>query len=105
MISLIKENKADIPKKDYYFLCIDKKNPSNVMARGAKQIQNWVININPGNVLQVNWKKEKVCGPANRTWDEAYEVLINGAKESTFGFFRNLPQEWKEELQSMVLLE
>ena len=105
MISLIKDNKADIPKRDYYFLCVDKKDSSNVMVRGAKQIKNWVININPSNVLQVNWKKEKTCGPANRTWIEAYEVLINGAKESTFGFFRNLPQEWKEELQSIVILE
>ena len=96
MNQLIKEYKADIHNKDYYYLCIDKKDSSNVMMRGAKQIKNWVVNINPGNILQVNWKKEKECDPVNRTWDEAYDLLIkNGVSKSLNGFWNNIPEEWK----------
>ena len=69
MNELIKAHKADIPQKDYWFLCINKKNSSEIMVRGAKQINNWVVNINPSNILQVNWKKEKLCEPVERTWD------------------------------------
>jgi hypothetical protein len=95
MNKLINEHKADIPGRDYYFLCIDKKDSSNVMVRGAKQIQNWVVNINPGNILQVNWKKEKKVEAVNRTWDEAYEVLIGGVIKSLNGFWNNVPTDWK----------
>jgi len=95
MNKLINEHKADIPGKDYYFLCIDKKDSSNVMIRGAKQIQNWVVNINPGNILQVNWKKEKNVEAVHRTWDEAYEVLIGGVIKSLNGFWNNIPPNWK----------
>jgi hypothetical protein len=95
MNKLINEHKADIPGKDYYFLCIDKKDSSNVMIRGAKQIQNWVVNINPGNILQVNWKKEKNVEGVHRTWDEAYEVLIGGVIKSLNGFWNNIPTNWK----------
>ncbi len=95
MNELIKAHKADIPQKDYWFLCINKKNSSEIMVRGAKQINNWVVNINPSNILQVNWKKEKLCEPVSRTWDEAYDVIIGGAKESLNKFWKNVPNEWK----------
>jgi len=95
MNELIQLHKADIPEKDYWFLCINKKNPSEIMVRGAKQIKNWVININPSNVLQINWKKEKVCDPVNRTWDESYDTLIGGTIKSLNGFWGNVPNEWK----------
>ena len=99
MKQLIEENKTDIPPwKDYYFLCIDKDNASNVMIRGAKQIANW--KTNPSNVLQINWKKEKISEPVNRTWEEAYDVLINGAKKSLLDFFVALPEEWKKDICS-----
>ena len=89
---LIENNKSDIPEKDYWFLCVDKKDSSNVMVRGAKQITNWTVNINPSNILQVNWKKEKESGPTNRTWEEAYEVLVGGVKKSISGHFANIPK-------------
>ena len=28
------------------------------MVRGAKQINSWTVNINPSNILQINWKKK-----------------------------------------------
>ncbi len=95
MNELIKAHKADIPQKDYWFLCINKKNSSEIMVRGAKQINNWVVNINPSNILQVNWKKEKLCEPVERTWDEAYETIIGGAIKSLNSFWNNVPDEWK----------
>ena len=91
---LIESNKKDIPEKDYWFLCVDKKDSSNVMVRGAKQITNWTVNINPSNILQVNWKKEKESEPTNRTWEEAYEVLVGGVKKSLNGFISNIPNDW-----------
>ena len=94
---LIENNKSDISEKDYWFLCVDKKDSSNVMVRGAKQITNWTVNINPSNILQVNWKKEKESGPTNRTWEEAYEVLVGGVKKSISGYFSNIPKGYINE--------
>lgn len=100
MNELIKNHKADIPEKDYWFLCINKKNPSEVTIRGAKQIKNWVVNINPSNILQINWKKEKSCGPVERTWEEAREIIIGGAIRSLNEFWKNIPEEWKWDCNS-----
>ena len=94
---LIENNKSDITGKDYWFLCVDKNDSSNVMIRGAKQITNWTVNINPYNILQVNWKKEKESGPTNRTWEEAYEVLVGGVKKSISGYFSNIPKGYINE--------
>ena len=103
MVSLIQKYKTDDINKDYYFMCIDKSNSSNILCRGAKQITHWNVNINPSNILQINWKKEKeVTEPLIRTWDESYDVLVNGAKKSTFEFIKNLPSEWKEDLKSIL---
>ena len=95
MNELIQNHKADIPQKDYWFLCVNKKKSTEILVRGAKQINNWVININPSNVLQINWKKEKKCKPVERTWDEAYNTIIGGAKQSLNKFWNNIPNEWK----------
>ena len=65
MNELIQNHKADIPQKDYWFLCINKKNSSEIMVRGAKQINNWVVNINPSNILQINWKKKSYLSLSN----------------------------------------
>lgn len=97
MNNLINENKADIPNKDYWFLCVNKHNSNEVMVRGAKQIKNWVVNINPSNILQVNWKKEKECEAVSRTWDEAYNEIIGKVKQSLNRFWANIPDEWKLE--------
>ena len=98
MLNLIKEHGKPVENRDYYFLCIDKKDPSNVMVRGAKQLNCWSETPTPSNVLQVNWKKEKMLPPVERTWDEAYDVLVGGAKRATLKFIRNLPREWLDEL-------
>ena len=96
MNDLIKTHKKNIPKRDYWYLCIDKKDSSNVLIRGMKQINNWVININPSNILQINWKKEKLLPPKEQTFEEAYEVIIGGVKKSLNEFWNNIPNEWKE---------
>ena len=101
MVELIHTHGHHDPMKDYWFLCIDKKDSANVLCRGAKQIQNWKININPSNILQVDWKAEKNCDPVERDWNSAYNVLVNGAKNSTFAFINNLPTQWKEEIRLM----
>ena len=94
MNNLINKHKADVPQKDYYFLCVDKNDSSNVLLRGAKSITNWKVNINAQNILQINWKKEKQSKPTIRTWDESYEVLMGGVKKSINGYISNIPKEW-----------
>ena len=95
--NLIEENRADIFGKDYWFLCVDKKDSSNVLLRGAKQINAWTINRNPSNILQINWGKEKDLKPVKRTWDEAYDAIINKVKISLNGHWDSIPEEWKDE--------
>jgi hypothetical protein len=96
--ALLKSRKADIPQKDYWFLSVDKNDSSQVMIRGAKQIANYGENANPANLLQINWKKEKVSAPVQRTYDEAYDVLVGGIKRSFAKFLSNLPEDWRDEL-------
>lgn len=97
MNELIKTHGKDIPNRDYWFLCVDKNDSSNVLVRGAKQINNWTVNINPSNVLQINWTKEKSLPPKHRTYEEALNVIMSGIKKSLQGFWANIPEEWKEE--------
>jgi len=92
-MTLLKERQSDIPTKDYWFLCVDKKDSSNVMIRGAKQINCWTENANPSNMLQINWKKEKSLPPAKRTYDESYDVLVGGIKRCIQKFNDNLPED------------
>lgn len=100
MDDLIQKNRADILGRDYWFLCVDKNDSSNVMVRGAKQVRHWIVNINPSNVLQIDWKKEKKSLPVYRSWEESYEVLVGGAKKSLKGFFDTLPQNWKQQIMT-----
>jgi hypothetical protein len=92
-MKLLKERKADISTKDYWFLCVDKKDSSNVMIRGAKQINCWKENANPANMLQIAWKKEKTLPAMERTYDESYDVLVGGIKRCIKKFNDNLPKE------------
>ena len=96
MNELIKKYGKDIPQRDYWFLCVDKNDSSNVMVRGAKQINCWTVNINPSNVLQVNWTKEKALPPKLRTYEDVKEVILGGVKKSLNEFWKNIPHEWKE---------
>lgn len=99
MNEYIKTRGKDIPQRDYWFLCVDKNDSSNVLVRGAKQINEWTVNINPSNVLQINWTKEKSLPPKDRTYNEALEVIMGGVKKSLNGFWSNIPKEWKEDLE------
>ena len=97
---LLNDRKADIEEKDYWFLSVDKNDSSNVLIRGAKQIVNWIENANPANLLQINWSKEKNCEPAVRTYEQAYDVIINGIVRCYKKAFNNLPEEWIEEIKN-----
>jgi len=92
-MELLNDRKADIPTKDYWFLCVDKKDSSNVMIRGTKQINCWYENPNPSNMLQISWSKEKKLPGVDRTYNEAYEVLIGGIKRCLQKDYDRLPEE------------
>ena len=100
--NLLKSRKANIPTKDYWFLCVDKNDSSNVMIRGAKQINCWKENANPANLLQIAWKKEKTLFPVERTYDEAYDVLVGGIKRCYTKALRKLPDDWYDEIIAAV---
>jgi hypothetical protein len=97
-MELLNDRKSDIPTKDYWFLCVDKNNSSNVMIRGAKQINCWTENAHPANMLQIAWKKEKELPPIERTYDESYEVLVGGIKRCIAKFLDNLPKDWRPDV-------
>ena len=90
-MELLNSRKADIPTKDYWFLCVDKNDSSNVMIRGTKQINCW--HENPTNLLQIAWKNEKTLLAIERTYDEAYEVLVGGIKRCLQKDYDRLPVE------------
>ncbi len=92
-MELLNNRKEDIPTKDYWFLCVDKNDSSNVMIRGAKQINCWYENPNPNNMLQIAWKKEKRLDPTEQTYDEVYEVLVGGIKRCLQKAHDRLPVE------------
>jgi len=97
-VDLIDSYSADIPSKDYWFLSVDKKDSSNVMVRGAKQIANYGENANIANCLQINWTKEKVSEAIDRSYEEAYDTLVGGILRCWIKALNNLPAKWQEEL-------
>ena len=98
LVDLIKTHKSDLAHRDYWYLCVDKKDSTNVLIRGMKQINCWVVNINPSNTLQVNWTKEKTMPPKCRTYEEVYELFFTSIKKSFQGFWDNIPIELKPTL-------
>lgn len=92
---LLSTRGKDVPNKDYWFLCVDKNDTTKILVRGAKQIVHYGENANPGNLLQIDWRKEKLCEPADRTYDQAYEVIINGIGRCYAKAFANLPKPWQ----------
>jgi hypothetical protein len=97
-VRLINENKpimGETVYRDYWYLCIDKSNSENVIVRGSKQINTWTPNINQSNILQVNWKREKTMDSVERTWDEAYTVIVGNVKRSVERYIaESIPEEW-----------
>jgi hypothetical protein len=94
MNTLVHKNKAEIHGRDYWFLCIDKIDSSRVLIRGLKQINHLIMNVNPSNILQINWKKEKTVKPKYRTYDEAYDTIFGIIKKSINSFIQSLPSDW-----------
>lgn len=94
--NLLESRRADIEGKDYWFLSVDKNDSSNVMIRGSKQISKYVENANPANLLQINWKKEKLAEPVNRTWEKSHDTLVNGILRCYIKALNNLPPAWRK---------
>lgn len=97
-VDLIDTHSADIPNKDYWFLSVDKKDSSNVMVRGAKQIAHYGENANIANCLQINWTKEKAADAVDRSYEEAYDTLVGGILRCWMKALNNLPPKWKADL-------
>jgi hypothetical protein len=74
---LIVKNKKEI-NRDYWYLSLDKKDFSNVLVRGVKQIEFW--NKNSTNNLQIWWKKEHAVKTAKvKSFEDAYtNVIVDG---------------------------
>lgn len=75
--------------RDYWYLSLDKKDFSNVMVRGVKQIVNW--GKNPTNNLQIQWNKEHECGPNQSSFEDTfYNIITDGA----FKCWANKASQW-----------
>jgi len=95
MDKYLRTRKVDNQAKDYWYLCVDKNDSSNVVIRGAKQICNWVENSNPANMLQIDWKKEWASEPVQRNYAEAYDVIIGGIIRCIQKDYDNMPALFK----------
>ena len=93
--NLLQKHQKDIPHKDYYFLCIDKNDSTEVLIRGCKSIRNWIENANPSNLLQINWNKEKKSEPVEQTHEEARETICGGLITCQIKHNNNLPESWQ----------
>jgi hypothetical protein len=100
--NLLDSHQADIEGKDYWFLSVDKNDSSNVMIRGAKQISKYVENANPANLLQINWKKEKLTEPVIRTYEESHDTLVNGILRCYIKAINNLPPAWRKAIVASI---
>jgi len=108
---VIKHKKETV--RDYWFLSLDKKDFSQVMIRGVKQIKHW--GKNPTNNLQIMWGKEHESEPNTNTFDEVfYNVITDGAFKcwadkaaqwSTAIAFRNANLKKTNNLDSILLTE
>jgi hypothetical protein len=77
-ISLITTRKKDLDR-DYFYLCIDKNDNTNITIRGLKEINCWCPNANPSNILQIDWKKEHNLPDLTLPFDVVYtKLVING---------------------------
>jgi hypothetical protein len=86
---LVIKHKADIDR-DYWYLSLDKKNFSNVMVRGVKQINHW--GKNPTNNLQIQWDKEHASDLIDRPFDEVFaNIILDGA----FQCWATKADQWK----------
>jgi len=99
-VDLIDDNSANIPSNDYWFLSVDKKDSSNVMVRGAKQTSHYNENANLANCLQINWTKEKAANPVERSYEEAYDTLVDGIARCWIKAQNNLHEKWRERLKA-----
>ena len=94
MDELLKQHGKNIQGKDYWMLCVDKNDSSNILIRGTKQLNCWTVNPHQSNILQVDWRTEKSLPPVERTYEEAYEIIIGGLKKSIKNYLEGVPKDW-----------
>lgn len=93
--NLMNERKCEDNNRDYFYLTFDKNDMSNIFIRGSKQIINW--KANPSNLLQIAWKKEWETDYPNFSFDQSFENVVGGIKESVKKKLTSYPDEWIEE--------
>ena len=70
----MKPNESPDENRDYYYFVVNKTNPADIFSVSLKNITHCATNsIN--QPFQSNWDKCRV--PANRTWQEAKDFLLN----------------------------
>lgn len=96
--SLLKRDLSKKTDKDYYFLVVSKKSPSDVFSTSLKQIQTLVAN---GNNLpfQCNWGNNR--SPHSRTHDAAIGFLL-GKFYDSIKLRANILDEFEEHLGDVV---
>ena len=92
MYNLIQEFSEDIPKKTIGIYVLIKLILRNYDKR-IKTNKLMVVNIN-SNILQIDWKKEKLLLPAIRSYKDSLNIIESGIKESIRGYINNIPEEW-----------
>lgn len=96
--ALLKRDMSKKTDKDYYFLVVSKKSPSDVFCTSLKQIQTLVAN---GNNLpfQCNWGNNRA--PQSRTHDAAIKFLL-GKFYDSIKLRANILDEFEEHLGDVV---
>lgn len=77
--------------RDYWFLSLDKKDFSQVIVRGVKQITYW--GLNPTNNLQIQWNKEHNSPDGELKFDEVFEKIIT---KGVFYCWATKASQWKQ---------
>lgn len=96
--ALLKRGLSTKKDKDYYFLVVSKRHPSDVFCTSLKQIQTLVAN---GNNLpfQCNWGSNRL--PQSRTHDAAIKFLLGKFYES-IKLRANILNEFESSLGNVI---
>jgi hypothetical protein len=95
--AILDKKTTSAPKRKYYYLAIDKNNPSkNILIRDLLKINNFVMNANPNNILQIDWKYEFGSKESEAQFDECYDNLII---QKIFCVYRKKATTWSRAIE------
>lgn len=80
--------------RDYWYLSLDKKDFSQVMVRGVKQINHW--GKNPTNNLQIQWDKEHNSVPNTSSFEEIFHNIIT---DGVFKCWSDKSAQWSTAIE------